>query len=192
MTSLLFWLNLRFTTSFVSSVAIKSAARSFSVTARRWPAADGCCWHTCTLQSEGVFTSPRLKPWHGVCLPPGRCCNYHINPLNACEHMYDLCIDFSSFTQWRKNKNKIAALFFFFLSILVIFPSSLTRQLPYFVILWSLAGGNFCAGYDLKMLANQKVPLKLEQDVTKDPGPMVSRARALFMCEVRTKTRKPG
>ncbi|XP_037549835.1 probable enoyl-CoA hydratase [Nematolebias whitei] len=33
-------------------------------------------------------------------------------------------------------------------------------------------GGNFCAGYDLKMLANQKVPLKLEQDVTKDPGPM--------------------
>ncbi|XP_024864743.1 carnitinyl-CoA dehydratase isoform X2 [Kryptolebias marmoratus] len=33
-------------------------------------------------------------------------------------------------------------------------------------------GGNFCAGYDLKMLANQKVPLELEQDVTKDPGPM--------------------
>lgn len=33
-------------------------------------------------------------------------------------------------------------------------------------------GGNFCAGYDLKMLANQKAPLKLEQDVTKGPGPM--------------------
>uniref|UniRef100_A0A1A8JFW7 Enoyl CoA hydratase domain containing 3 n=2 Tax=Nothobranchius TaxID=28779 RepID=A0A1A8JFW7_NOTKU len=33
-------------------------------------------------------------------------------------------------------------------------------------------GGNFCAGYDLKMLANQKVPGKLEQDVTKGPGPM--------------------
>ncbi|KAM6900529.1 enoyl-CoA hydratase EchA19 [Xenentodon cancila] len=33
-------------------------------------------------------------------------------------------------------------------------------------------GGNFCAGYDLKMLANQKAPLKLEQDVTEGPGPM--------------------
>ncbi|XP_024136425.1 probable enoyl-CoA hydratase echA14 isoform X2 [Oryzias melastigma] len=33
-------------------------------------------------------------------------------------------------------------------------------------------GGNFCAGYDLKMLANEKAPLKLEQDVRKDPGPM--------------------
>uniref|UniRef100_A0A146R387 Ethylmalonyl-CoA decarboxylase n=1 Tax=Fundulus heteroclitus TaxID=8078 RepID=A0A146R387_FUNHE len=33
-------------------------------------------------------------------------------------------------------------------------------------------GGNFCAGYDLKTLANQKAPLKLEQDVTKGPGPM--------------------
>ncbi|KAM4534197.1 enoyl-CoA hydratase EchA19 isoform 1-T4 [Odontesthes bonariensis] len=33
-------------------------------------------------------------------------------------------------------------------------------------------GGNFCAGYDLKMLANQKAPIKLEQDVTKGPGPM--------------------
>uniref|UniRef100_A0A8C7YZX0 Bone morphogenetic protein 6 n=1 Tax=Oryzias sinensis TaxID=183150 RepID=A0A8C7YZX0_9TELE len=33
-------------------------------------------------------------------------------------------------------------------------------------------GGNFCAGYDLKMLANEKAALKLEQDVRKDPGPM--------------------
>ncbi|XP_061569392.1 enoyl-CoA hydratase EchA19 [Cololabis saira] len=33
-------------------------------------------------------------------------------------------------------------------------------------------GGNFCAGYDLKMLANQKIPHKLEQDVTEAPGPM--------------------
>lgn len=33
-------------------------------------------------------------------------------------------------------------------------------------------GGNFCAGYDLKELANQTASLKLEQDVTKGPGPM--------------------
>ncbi|XP_028290635.1 uncharacterized protein LOC114454391 [Gouania willdenowi] len=33
-------------------------------------------------------------------------------------------------------------------------------------------GGNFCAGYDLKTLANQTSPPKLEQDVTKGPGPM--------------------
>ncbi|XP_029955671.1 uncharacterized protein LOC115394490 isoform X1 [Salarias fasciatus] len=33
-------------------------------------------------------------------------------------------------------------------------------------------GGNFCAGYDLKELANHAAPPKLEQDVTKGPGPM--------------------
>lgn len=33
-------------------------------------------------------------------------------------------------------------------------------------------GGNFCAGYDLKELANHTGPPKLEQDVTKGPGPM--------------------
>lgn len=33
-------------------------------------------------------------------------------------------------------------------------------------------GGNFCAGYDLKELANHTDSLKLEQDVTKGPGPM--------------------
>ncbi|XP_049604775.1 enoyl-CoA hydratase EchA19 [Syngnathus scovelli] len=33
-------------------------------------------------------------------------------------------------------------------------------------------GGNFCAGYDLKELANRTASLKLEQDVTKGPGPM--------------------
>nr|XP_046227430.1 methylglutaconyl-CoA hydratase, mitochondrial isoform X2 [Scatophagus argus] len=33
-------------------------------------------------------------------------------------------------------------------------------------------GGNFCAGYDLKELANHTTSLKLEQDVTKGPGPM--------------------
>ncbi|XP_054863172.1 enoyl-CoA hydratase EchA19 [Amphiprion ocellaris] len=33
-------------------------------------------------------------------------------------------------------------------------------------------GGNFCAGYDLKELANHTGPLKLEQDVTKGPGPL--------------------
>ncbi|XP_069007596.1 enoyl-CoA hydratase EchA19 isoform X2 [Embiotoca jacksoni] len=33
-------------------------------------------------------------------------------------------------------------------------------------------GGNFCAGYDLKKLANHTGPPKLEQDVTKGPGPM--------------------
>nr|XP_023661412.1 uncharacterized protein LOC111840641 [Paramormyrops kingsleyae] len=33
-------------------------------------------------------------------------------------------------------------------------------------------GGNFCAGYDLKELAHQSASLKLEQDVTKGPGPM--------------------
>ncbi|XP_047424218.1 probable enoyl-CoA hydratase isoform X2 [Mugil cephalus] len=33
-------------------------------------------------------------------------------------------------------------------------------------------GGNFCAGYDLKKLANRTAPPKLEQDVTKGPGPM--------------------
>jgi len=63
-------------------------------------------------------------------------------------------------------------LLFFF--ILIIFPSSLTFHLPYFVILWSPPGGNFCAGYDLKELANHTASLKLEQDVTKGPGPMVS------------------
>lgn len=67
-----------------------------------------------------------------------------------------------------------AQLVVFFFFILVIFPSSLTFQLPYFVILRSLPGGNFCAGYDLKELANHGGPSKLEQDVTKGPGPMVS------------------
>lgn len=62
--------------------------------------------------------------------------------------------------------------------ILIIFPSSLTFQLPYFVILWSPPGGNFCAGYDLKELANHTASLKLEQDVTKGPGPLVSAAWA--------------
>lgn len=33
-------------------------------------------------------------------------------------------------------------------------------------------GGTFCAGYDLKELANHTGPSKLEQDVTKGPGPM--------------------
>lgn len=33
-------------------------------------------------------------------------------------------------------------------------------------------GGNFCAGYDLKELANHTDSLKLVQDVTKGPGPM--------------------
>ncbi|KAG8571700.1 hypothetical protein GDO81_011756 [Engystomops pustulosus] len=33
-------------------------------------------------------------------------------------------------------------------------------------------GGNFCAGFDLKELANNTTSLKLEQDVTKGPGPM--------------------
>uniref|UniRef100_A0A8D0BQ28 Uncharacterized protein n=1 Tax=Salvator merianae TaxID=96440 RepID=A0A8D0BQ28_SALMN len=33
-------------------------------------------------------------------------------------------------------------------------------------------GGNFCAGYDLKNLANNPAAFKLEQDVTKGPGPM--------------------
>ncbi|XP_060920102.1 enoyl-CoA hydratase EchA19 [Labrus mixtus] len=33
-------------------------------------------------------------------------------------------------------------------------------------------GGNFCAGYDLKELANHTALLKLEQDVTKGPGSM--------------------
>ncbi|CAN9506249.1 unnamed protein product [Ophioblennius macclurei] len=33
-------------------------------------------------------------------------------------------------------------------------------------------GGNFCTGYDLKELANHTGPPKLEQDVTKGPGPM--------------------
>lgn len=64
--------------------------------------------------------------------------------------------------------------------ILIIFPSSLTFQLPYFVILWSPPGGNFCAGYDLKELANHTASLKLEQDVTKGPGPMVSAVCVCF------------
>ncbi|KAL4616851.1 hypothetical protein GN956_G22062 [Arapaima gigas] len=33
-------------------------------------------------------------------------------------------------------------------------------------------GGNFCAGYDLKELAHHPASLKLEQDVTRGPGPM--------------------
>ncbi|TNN84723.1 hypothetical protein EYF80_005138 [Liparis tanakae] len=33
-------------------------------------------------------------------------------------------------------------------------------------------GGNFCAGYDLKELANHTASLKSEQDVPKGPGPM--------------------
>ncbi|XP_006002931.1 enoyl-CoA hydratase EchA19 isoform X2 [Latimeria chalumnae] len=34
------------------------------------------------------------------------------------------------------------------------------------------AGGNFCAGYDLKEVAHNAAVIKLEQDVTKGPGPM--------------------
>lgn len=34
-------------------------------------------------------------------------------------------------------------------------------------------GGNFCAGYDLKGLACNPTLIKLEQHVTKGPGPMV-------------------
>nr|XP_015210407.1 PREDICTED: enoyl-CoA hydratase, mitochondrial-like isoform X2 [Lepisosteus oculatus] len=33
-------------------------------------------------------------------------------------------------------------------------------------------GGNFCSGYDLKELAHHSASIKLEQDVTKGPGPM--------------------
>ncbi|XP_077209274.1 enoyl-CoA hydratase EchA19-like [Paroedura picta] len=33
-------------------------------------------------------------------------------------------------------------------------------------------GGNFCAGYDLKELAHNLTSIKVEQDVTKGPGPM--------------------
>ncbi|XP_067832807.1 enoyl-CoA hydratase EchA19 [Heptranchias perlo] len=33
-------------------------------------------------------------------------------------------------------------------------------------------GGHFCAGYDLKELAQAAVSVKFEQDVTTDPGPM--------------------
>uniref|UniRef100_UPI00398E4DAD uncharacterized protein isoform X5 n=1 Tax=Pristiophorus japonicus TaxID=55135 RepID=UPI00398E4DAD len=33
-------------------------------------------------------------------------------------------------------------------------------------------GGHFCAGYDLKELAQAAVSVKFDQDVTKDPGPM--------------------
>ncbi|XP_077480506.1 enoyl-CoA hydratase EchA19 [Stigmatopora argus] len=33
-------------------------------------------------------------------------------------------------------------------------------------------GGHFCAGYDLKELANTTAPLRLEKDVTKGPAPM--------------------
>uniref|UniRef100_A0A8C2XH43 Uncharacterized protein n=1 Tax=Cyclopterus lumpus TaxID=8103 RepID=A0A8C2XH43_CYCLU len=54
------------------------------------------------------------------------------------------------------------------------FPSGPGLNLPYFVILRSPPGGNFCAGYDLKELANHTASLKLEQDVTKGPGPMGS------------------
>lgn len=73
-----------------------------------------------------------------------------------------------------------AQLVVFFL--LIIFLSSLTFHLPYFVILWSLPGGNFCAGYDLKELANHTDSLKLEQDVTKGPGPMVRAAQRVSVC----------
>lgn len=71
--------------------------------------------------------------------------------------------------------------FFFFSSSSFSLPLWLF-QLPYFVILWSPPGGNFCAGYDLKELANHAASLKLEQDVTKGPGPMVSAAlRRLYL-----------
>uniref|UniRef100_A0A4W3IUE6 Zgc:101569 n=1 Tax=Callorhinchus milii TaxID=7868 RepID=A0A4W3IUE6_CALMI len=33
-------------------------------------------------------------------------------------------------------------------------------------------GGNFCAGYDLKELAQVALPVKFEQDVTREPGPL--------------------
>ncbi|XP_010285816.1 PREDICTED: uncharacterized protein LOC104621114, partial [Phaethon lepturus] len=35
------------------------------------------------------------------------------------------------------------------------------------------AGGNFCAGYDLKVLAHNPTSVKLEQHVAKGPGPMI-------------------
>lgn len=38
---------------------------------------------------------------------------------------------------------------------------------------WIFAGGNFSAGYDLKELAQDAAAAKYEQDVTKDPGPLV-------------------
>ncbi|KAM9302525.1 uncharacterized protein RDI95_001112 [Morus bassanus] len=34
-------------------------------------------------------------------------------------------------------------------------------------------GGNFCAVYDLKGLAHNPTSIKLEQHVTKGPGPMI-------------------
>lgn len=103
----------------------------------------------------------------------------------ACIQDLNLCIgfrllrDLNHFSaslhkaSWYPNcspRTPVQLVFFMF----IIFPSSLTFQLPYFVILWSAAGGNFCAGYDLKELANHAASLKLEQDVTKGPGPMVS------------------
>lgn len=113
--------------------------------------------------------------------------------ISACEHIHDLgrCIGFRLFREEKHlcasrpgaslhpncSPQTRARLVVFF--ILIIFLSSLTFQLPYFVILWSLPGGNFCAGYDLKELANHTASLKLEQDVTKGPGPMVSTVLAL-------------
>ncbi len=115
----------------------------------------------------------------------------------VCEHMHDLCDSVLDLGSFREEKHLCASqpkascypncsprtraqLVVFF--ILIIFPSSLTFQLPYFVILWSPPGGNFCAGYDLKELANHS--LKLEQDVTKGPGPMVSAvwAACVYVC----------
>lgn len=112
------------------------------------------------------------------------------------EHMHDLwlCIGFGLFREEKHlcasqpkascypncSPRTPAQLVVFF--ILIIFPSSLAFQLPYFVILWSPPGGNFCAGYDLKELANHTASLKLEQDVTKGPGPMVSTHWAVCVC----------
>lgn len=100
-------------------------------------------------------------------------CAYALNlhPLGKEE---DLCVG-----EPKESKLQAKLQPFFFLFFL---PHHFFSSLPYFVILRSLPGGNFCAGYDLKMLANQKAPLKLEQDVTKGPGPMVSRARFLIAC----------
>lgn len=113
----------------------------------------------------------------------------------VCVITHRLCIGFRFFTEEKslcasQPKSKLLSKLqpsdssstcrFFF--ILIIFPSSLTFQLPYFVILWSLPGGNFCAGYDLKELANHTPPLKLEQDVTKGPGPMVSALCLACVC----------
>lgn len=49
----------------------------------------------------------------------------------------------------------------------------LFHNLTFNLFLWCFVGGNFCAGYDLKELAHNSTTIKLKQDVTKGPGPMV-------------------